>query len=78
MHVQKWDGNHINARSLPAGTKLQVTQDSVSPQGHLFIAGQIVTFVKNGKNGWTLVTNEAAKQCWLPSQVLLQHGTGVL
>jgi hypothetical protein len=59
---------------VPPGTPMIVIEDAVSPQGISFHKGQPATFIKVGKNGWTLVRDKAGTQCWLATQHLQLAG----
>jgi hypothetical protein len=57
------------ANAVP-GSPVVVKQNALSPQGKSFQEGQQVSFVKVGKNGWTLVRDESGHQCWLATEHL--------
>lgn len=59
---------------LQSGTAVIVIENAVSPQGVSFHKGQPATFIKMGKNGWTLVRDAAGTQCWLATQHLQLAG----
>ena len=67
----------VSAGLLPAGllpgALLTVTENIVSPQGLPFKNGELVSYIKSGNNGWTLVKNKMASQCWLPTYHLQFH-----
>jgi hypothetical protein len=58
---------------IPPGAFLTVTENIVSPQGLPFKNGEVVSYIKSGNNGWTLVKNKMASQCWLPTYHLQFH-----
>jgi len=70
MHVHHMPLNPSAAACLPSGTKVMVIEDTVSPQGVSFLKGQVATFMKLGKNGWSLVREKTGTQCWLATQHL--------
>lgn len=68
--AEKVATNERAAASALPGSPVTVKQEALSPQGKTFQEGQQVSFVKVGKNGWTLVRDRSGQQCWLATQHL--------
>ena len=65
------DGDWVEAHLLRAEDHVKLLHDIISAEGAIIPAGIVVVFLKQGKNGWSLVRHASPRSgtsmCWIPT-----------
>ena len=68
------DGDWVEAHLLRAEDHVKLLHDIISAEGTIIPAGTVVVFLKQGKNGWSLVRHASPRSgtsmCWMPTDDL--------